>query len=162
MSTSIEVLEAEALKLAPADRSHLLERLIASLDPDPEVEEAWEREADRREAELESGAVAAVPGHEAMARLRSKLSPVTYSLHPGAEQDIADALDFYAEHAGSVVAQRFFSEFERVANLLVEYPGFGHSYNEGPKNLSVASLSALDRIPRARKRDSNRCRPASA
>jgi putative addiction module component (TIGR02574 family) len=75
MSTSLEALEAEALKLAPADRSHLLERLIASLDSDPEVEKAWEREADRRETELESGSVAAVPGDEAMARLRSKLSP---------------------------------------------------------------------------------------
>jgi len=75
MSTSLEALEAQALKLAPADRSRLLERLVASLDPDPEVEKAWEREADRREAELESGSVAAVPGHEAMARLRSKLSP---------------------------------------------------------------------------------------
>jgi len=74
MSISLEALEAEALKLAPADRSHLLERLIASLDLDPEVEDAWEREADRREAELESGAAAAVPGHEAMARLRARLS----------------------------------------------------------------------------------------
>ncbi len=74
MSTNLEALEAEVLKLAPADRSHLLERLVASLDSDPEVEESWEREADRREAELDSGAVAAVPGQEAMSRLRSKLS----------------------------------------------------------------------------------------
>ena len=74
MSTTLEVLEAEALKLTPADRSRLLERLVASLDSDPEVEEAWEREADRREAELESGSVAAVPGHVAMTRLRAKLS----------------------------------------------------------------------------------------
>ena len=74
MSTSLEVLEAEVLQLAPADRSHLLERLIASLDSDLEVEEAWEREADRREAELESGSVAAVPGHEAIARLRARLA----------------------------------------------------------------------------------------
>jgi putative addiction module component (TIGR02574 family) len=72
MSTNLEILEAEALKLAPADRSHLLERLIASLDSDPEIEQAWELEADRREAELESGAATAVPGHEAMARLRSR------------------------------------------------------------------------------------------
>jgi plasmid stabilization system protein ParE len=50
---------------------------------------------------------------------------VTYSLHPGAEQDIADALDFYAEQAGIVVAGRFLTELERVAQLLVEYPGFG-------------------------------------
>jgi len=74
VSTNLEALEAEVLKLAPADRSHVLERLLASLDSDPEVEEAWKREADRREAELESGAVAAVPDHEAMTRLRSKLS----------------------------------------------------------------------------------------
>lgn len=74
MSTTLEALEAEVLKLAPADRSHLLERLIASLDSDPEIEEAWEQEADRREAELESGSVAAVPGPEAVARLRARLS----------------------------------------------------------------------------------------
>jgi putative addiction module component (TIGR02574 family) len=74
MSTSLEVLEAEVLQLAPVERSHLLERLIASLDSDPEVEEAWGREADRREAELESGSIAAVPGPEAIARLRARIS----------------------------------------------------------------------------------------
>ena len=73
MSTNLEVLEAEVLQLAPVERSHLLERLIASLDSDPEVEEAWKREADRREAELESGLIAAVPGQEAIARLRAKI-----------------------------------------------------------------------------------------
>ena len=74
VSTSLEALEAEVLKLAPADRSHLLERLIASLFSDPEVEEAWEREADRREAELDSGSVTAVHGDDALARLRSRFS----------------------------------------------------------------------------------------
>lgn len=74
MSTSLEVLEAEALKLAPADRSRLLERIVASLDLDPEVEDAWEGESDRREGELESGSVTAIPGHEAMARPCSRLS----------------------------------------------------------------------------------------
>lgn len=73
MSTNLEVLEAEVLRLAPLERSHLLERLIASLDSDPEVEEAWEREADRREAELETGSISAVSGQEAIARLRTKL-----------------------------------------------------------------------------------------
>lgn len=74
MSTNLEVLEAEVLQLAPIERLHLLERLIASLDSDPEVEEAWEREADRREAELESGSIAAVPGQEAIVRLRARLT----------------------------------------------------------------------------------------
>jgi predicted protein tyrosine phosphatase len=69
----LEVLEAEVLQLAPVERSHLLERLIASLDSDPNVEEAWEREADRREAELESGSISAVSGREAIARLRTRL-----------------------------------------------------------------------------------------
>lgn len=73
VSTNLELLEAEVLRLAPVERSHLLERLIASLDSDPEVEEAWEREADRREAELESGSIAEVPGQEAIARLRARL-----------------------------------------------------------------------------------------
>ena len=70
---NLEVLEAEVLQLAPAERSRLLERLIASLDSDPEVEEAWEREANRTEAELESGSIAEVPGQEAIARLRARL-----------------------------------------------------------------------------------------
>jgi putative addiction module component (TIGR02574 family) len=74
MATSLEVLEAEALKLAPADRSRLLERLIASLDADLEVEEAWELEADRREVALASGAVTQVPAQEAMARLRARVA----------------------------------------------------------------------------------------
>ena len=74
MSTTLEVLEAEALKLSPSERSHLLGRLIASLDSDPEVEEAWEREADRREAALRSGAVTEVSGDEAIDRLRAKLA----------------------------------------------------------------------------------------
>jgi len=47
------------------------------------------------------------------------------SLHPEAEQDVADALNFYAERAGAVVAGRFLSEFERVAELLTRHPGFG-------------------------------------
>ena len=74
MTTSLEVLEAEALKLGPADRSHLLERLIESLDADPEVEKAWELEADQREASFESGSVAEVPAGEAIDRLRSRLA----------------------------------------------------------------------------------------
>lgn len=73
MNTDLESLEAEVLKLAPADRSRLLERLIASLEADPEVEAAWEIEADRREAQLKDGSARDVPGQEAIARLRARL-----------------------------------------------------------------------------------------
>jgi hypothetical protein len=58
----------------PSDRSHLLERIIVSLDTDTEIEEAWELEADKREAELNAGGVAAVSRDEGLARLRSRLS----------------------------------------------------------------------------------------
>ena len=73
MSTTVEALEAEVLQLTPGERSRLLERLIVSLDEDREVEEAWTREADRREAELDAGTVAAVAGDQMMARLRARL-----------------------------------------------------------------------------------------
>ena len=42
---------------------------------DPEIEKAWEEEADRREAELQSGAAVEIPGPEALARLRAKHFP---------------------------------------------------------------------------------------
>jgi len=74
VSTNLEALEAEVLQLAPADRTRLFELLIASIDTDHELEQAWEREADRREAELESGAVVPVPGQQAVDRLRARLA----------------------------------------------------------------------------------------
>ena len=73
MPTHIEVLEAEVLSLSTAERSRLLERLIASLDVDPGIEEAWVGEAEKREGELVSGSVVPVPGDQAMARLRARL-----------------------------------------------------------------------------------------
>ena len=57
MAITIESIEAEALQLSSAERAWLVERLIASLDIDPEVEEAWAAEVERRNAEIESGAV---------------------------------------------------------------------------------------------------------
>ena len=56
---------------------------------------------------------------------------MTPTFHPGAELDIAEALDFYAAQAGPLVAQRFLAEVERVVNLLVEYPGFGTPASRG-------------------------------
>jgi putative addiction module component (TIGR02574 family) len=72
MPSNIEVVEAEALQLPPADRARLVERLIASLDMDPEVEEAWAAEVERRNAEVESGAVSLIPGPDALAELKAQ------------------------------------------------------------------------------------------
>lgn len=73
MSIPVEVLEAEVLSLPAAERSRLLDRLLASLDPDAEWEEAWASEADRREAEIAAGRAAWLPGEEVLARLRATL-----------------------------------------------------------------------------------------
>lgn len=74
MTIPVEVLEAEVLSLPAPLRSRLLDRLIASLDADPEWEEAWAQEADRREAEIASGKAVWIPGEEAVARIRAKLA----------------------------------------------------------------------------------------
>jgi putative addiction module component (TIGR02574 family) len=72
MSSTVETLEAEALQLSAAERARLVERLIASLDIDHEVEEAWAAEVERRNAEIESGAVSLIPGPEALAKLKTE------------------------------------------------------------------------------------------
>lgn len=73
MSIQVEVLEIEVLNLPPAERSRLLDRLLASLDPDPESEEAWAKEVDRREAEIAAGQATWLPGEDVVARLRAQL-----------------------------------------------------------------------------------------
>ncbi len=72
MSSTVEILEAEALQLSLTERAHLVERLITSLDTDPEVEEAWSAEVERRNAEIESGAVSLISGPEALAQLKAE------------------------------------------------------------------------------------------
>ena len=71
MSSRVEELEAEALQLPAADRARLVERLIASLDADPDVEEAWAAEIERRHAEVETGKVSLLPGPETLAKLKA-------------------------------------------------------------------------------------------
>ncbi len=72
MSTSLEAIQAEVSRLSPADRSRLLEHLIASLEVDDEVEAAWEAVADEREADVAAGKVRPIPFEEAIARLEAR------------------------------------------------------------------------------------------
>jgi putative addiction module component (TIGR02574 family) len=72
MSITIEAVEAEALQLSTVERARLVERLIASLDADPDVEDAWAAEVERRQAQIESGVVALLPGAETLAKLRDE------------------------------------------------------------------------------------------
>jgi toxin ParE1/3/4 len=56
---------------------------------------------------------------------------MTYSLHPKVESDLDEAAAQLAKHASGRTVARFLAEFERVANLLVEYPGIGTPISSG-------------------------------
>ena len=73
MPTPIEALEAEVLSLPPTGRSRLLDKLLVSLDTDPEVESAWMREAKRRDDEIEFGATEELAINDVLAELRASL-----------------------------------------------------------------------------------------
>ena len=73
MSLPIEALEAELLRLPSVERARLLDRVVASLDVDTARDEAWDKLAALRDAEIESCASVPVPGPEAVERIRSEL-----------------------------------------------------------------------------------------
>ena len=73
MTTTLEALEVEVLRLPPEDRSRLLDRLIESLDDQQAMDEAWDKEAARRDAEIGAGASVPVDGKEVVARLRAQV-----------------------------------------------------------------------------------------
>jgi hypothetical protein len=72
MSSSLEMLIAEILRLSPAERARLLDILLASLDADSGAEAEWDAIADERERELDAGLVKAVPLEEVIARLEAR------------------------------------------------------------------------------------------
>ena len=73
MSSQLEEVEAEALKLTPEERAHLADRLLASLSEDAEIEEDWAIEVERRVADIESSRAHLAPAAEAIARARAAL-----------------------------------------------------------------------------------------
>jgi plasmid stabilization system protein ParE len=89
---------------------------------------------------------------------------VTFSFHPEAERDIAEAMDFYAGQTGLAVAGRFLDEVERAIRLLVEYPDLGMPIAKGqrPPHVSVECFSLRARVSQCGKRDSHPDRSAPA
>ncbi len=73
MSLPIEALEAALLRLPSLERARLLDRVVASLDADGARDEAWDRLAAQRDAEIETGPAVSVSGPEVVARIRSEL-----------------------------------------------------------------------------------------
>jgi hypothetical protein len=85
MSTDLEGIEAEALKLPIEDRERLVDVLLASLGSDfnpaeggpafasPEIEKAWIEECHRRMKLIESGEMETYSAEEVIAELRARL-----------------------------------------------------------------------------------------
>lgn len=72
MPTLVEELSARAKGLSAEDRARLAEELLESLqgESDVEAEAEWDREIERRVAEIESGAAHLIPAEEVHAEAR--------------------------------------------------------------------------------------------
>jgi putative addiction module component (TIGR02574 family) len=75
MSDILAELKQKASQLSDAERAELALSLIESLDgpADPDVEEAWRLEIERRIAQIDRSEVQLIPGDEVFARLRRRL-----------------------------------------------------------------------------------------
>ena len=62
-----------AFLLPPEERAKLAERLIASLERNPEVEKAWEEEIRRRIAEFDAGRIETTPAGTVFEGARGRL-----------------------------------------------------------------------------------------
>ena len=72
MSTLVEELSARAKTLPSHDRARLAEELLDSLqgDDDTEADAAWDREIERRVAEIEAGTVKLISAEDVHAEAR--------------------------------------------------------------------------------------------
>ena len=77
MSQASQAIESAALLLPPEERARLAERLLASLDVDPEIEKAWDEEIKRRLVAWEAGLLKEVPWEEVRAQARTLLGATT-------------------------------------------------------------------------------------
>ena len=75
MSSTLTELKEKASQLSETERAELALSLIESLDgpADPDVEEAWRIEIERRVGQIERAEVELIPGDEVFARLRRRL-----------------------------------------------------------------------------------------
>lgn len=70
---STHEIEAWALRLPRHKRALLAQQLIASLDEEDEVEQAWTEAALRRDEELSSGQATALPADQVFSDVRASL-----------------------------------------------------------------------------------------
>ena len=76
MSLTIEQIAEEALALPSEARALLADRLVESLDPleDGYIRQLWAAEARARRDDVRTGLVKAIPGQEALDRVRKSVA----------------------------------------------------------------------------------------
>jgi putative addiction module component (TIGR02574 family) len=69
---TLKEIYAEARQLPREQAVELMDLLLFETfsSPDPQIEEAWGRETDRRLSELESGKVSGIPADQVMSEVR--------------------------------------------------------------------------------------------
>lgn len=75
MQITLEQIAEGALALPSEARALLADRLVESLDPaeDGYIRQLWVKEAQRRIAQVRSGAVATIPGEVAFSQVRAAI-----------------------------------------------------------------------------------------
>jgi len=75
MARAISETEREIRSLARPEQERFLRALLEELDgpADPDAEQAWRDEVQRRSAEFDAGLVKSVPAHEVFESVRSRL-----------------------------------------------------------------------------------------
>jgi putative addiction module component (TIGR02574 family) len=76
MNPTPEELIAAAMALTPADRARVAEALLESLrtPEEPEIDDFWVREAERRIDEYEAGRATTIPAEEVLRSIEAKRS----------------------------------------------------------------------------------------
>lgn len=72
MNARLKTLEDQALDLPAEERARLVERLLASFEPEEDPQTAWLDLAAQRRQDVLDGKVRMLPGDEVIARLKAK------------------------------------------------------------------------------------------
>ncbi len=73
MSTELEDVIAQALKLTPDERAALIEALVGTVQAASALHPAWDAEIARRVAEMDADASVALPAEQVLAELNDLL-----------------------------------------------------------------------------------------
>lgn len=70
LSTTLDFVTAEAMKLSPTERAELVQRLTDTLLPAPPLHPDWEAELAQRLADMDAGVAPSIPAEQILAQLR--------------------------------------------------------------------------------------------